>query len=112
MHIVIERRLPVELIKWLLRAGADPHIEDAEGYDCCDRAKQLDMYQNVNKLWKNECVMKPHLRKKFFANGINDAINSHSSVSMKLFKYQDKKASRMIKRTAPEDAELKVKKNI
>lgn len=75
LHIVIERRSPVELIKWLLRAGADPHIEDAEGFDCCDRAKQLDMYQNVNKLWKNECVMKPHLRKRFIANGINDAIN-------------------------------------
>lgn len=65
LHIVIERNSPVELVRWLLRAGADPHIEDAEAFDCCDKAQQLDIYHYVNKLWKNDCVTKPHLRKKF-----------------------------------------------
>lgn len=28
LHILIDNRMPVGLVKWLIKAGADPHVED------------------------------------------------------------------------------------
>lgn len=38
LHHVIERGMSLDVVRWLLKAGADPHIEDSDGFDSCDRA--------------------------------------------------------------------------
>ena len=38
LHFAIENRVPEKSIKFLLKAGADPHIEDSMRLDCCDKA--------------------------------------------------------------------------
>ena len=65
---MIDHRMPVDLVKWLLKAGADPHIEDQEGRDCCDKAKEYNIYNEVKVFWKDACIKKPQLRTKFNKN--------------------------------------------
>ena len=35
MKLAVEKNLPVKVIKFLLRKGADPHIKDKNGIDAC-----------------------------------------------------------------------------
>ena len=37
LHIAVEHNVSSEVIDWLLQAGANPHIEDANGLDVCDK---------------------------------------------------------------------------
>lgn len=57
--------MPVDLIRWLLTEGADPHIEDAAGKDCCDKVKELGLYHELKIFWKKSCIKKRQLRTKF-----------------------------------------------
>lgn len=34
----IKHNLPSKIIKFMLKNGADPHIENFDGQDCCDLA--------------------------------------------------------------------------
>ena len=70
LHIIIEKKMPVDLVKWLLKAGGDPHIEDRDGIDCCDKARQLGLYQEVKVFWNHACTKKPQLRTIFNKNVI------------------------------------------
>jgi len=38
LHMAIEARINSKVIKFLLVNGANPHIEDYNGLDCCDKA--------------------------------------------------------------------------
>ena len=44
LQIAIEHNVPRHLIEWLLDAGANPHIEDKNGLDCCDKVYQSGKY--------------------------------------------------------------------
>lgn len=44
LHIAIERNVSRNVIEWLLDAGADPHIEDIKGLDCCDKVHKSGQY--------------------------------------------------------------------
>ena len=34
-------------IKFLLKAGANPHHEDIHGEDCCDKAQRFGLFNNI-----------------------------------------------------------------
>ena len=38
IRLAIENVMPAKIVKWLLKSGANPHILDYEGKDCCDVA--------------------------------------------------------------------------
>lgn len=38
LHLAVENNLPKKVIKFLLKRGADPHIEDKDRKDVCDKA--------------------------------------------------------------------------
>jgi len=40
LHLAIERNLESKMIKFLLRHDADPHVEDINGLDSCDKGKK------------------------------------------------------------------------
>jgi ankyrin repeat protein len=42
LHNFVENKLH-DAIKFLLYKGADPHIMDLTGEDCCDKAKRLEI---------------------------------------------------------------------
>lgn len=51
------------MIEFLLKKGANPHLEDDQGLDCCDYAKK----HHIEKIIElTNC--QPDLRKKFVAN--------------------------------------------
>jgi hypothetical protein len=35
------------MIKFLLNHGANPHIEDKEGLDCCDKGRMIRRYDKI-----------------------------------------------------------------
>jgi hypothetical protein len=37
-------------LKFLLKNGANPHIEDFSGKDCCDKVKEIEKYQVIEAL--------------------------------------------------------------
>ena len=39
LHLAIEHRASKKIVNFMLRHNANPHIEDREGRDCCDKAK-------------------------------------------------------------------------
>ena len=41
LHLAIESKFPEKVIKFLLKRGADPHIVDKKGKDCCEKAQPL-----------------------------------------------------------------------
>ena len=44
LHLAIDNQAPTKVIKFLLKQGANPHIEDTNGLDCCDKAQKIEMY--------------------------------------------------------------------
>ena len=52
-------------IKFLLKAGANPHIEDVRGEDCCDKAQRLGVFHSITTLHDGKCKANPQLRTKF-----------------------------------------------
>ena len=51
LHFAIEkakeRGITDKTIKFLLKAGANPHHEDIRGADCCDKAHQLGVFPGI-----------------------------------------------------------------
>ena len=50
LHVAIEARLSQKIIRYLLNKGADPHIEDANKQDCCDKVKDVQQYKDIKEL--------------------------------------------------------------
>jgi len=40
LHIAVENNLDTKMIRFLLEAEANPHIEDRDGLDVCDKVKR------------------------------------------------------------------------
>ena len=51
-----------QMIKFLLNHGADPHIEDAEGLDCCDKGRMNRRYAKICTFHDNKCKINKELR--------------------------------------------------
>lgn len=64
LHFAIENNMNSKIVNFLIKHGADPHIEDFSGKDCCDKAKDNERYKKLATLSQMECKYKPHLRKK------------------------------------------------
>lgn len=64
LRLAIEKEMPAKIVKWLLKSGANPHIVDYEGTDCCDVAGKKDIYKNIAALHTGECEIDPKLRVK------------------------------------------------
>lgn len=50
MHFAIEKHMEEKCISFLLKLGADPHIEDETGMTCCDKAQHLRLYKHLKVL--------------------------------------------------------------
>ena len=65
LHFGIEKQVSDKMVKFLLKAGANPHHEDIDGKDCCDKANDNDVYHNILSLHDFKCMSNPALRIKF-----------------------------------------------
>jgi ankyrin repeat protein len=54
LHIAIEKKLPNDIIKLLLRKGADPMIEDWKGLTCLEKAMKHPPYWTIKRLIKHK----------------------------------------------------------
>ena len=52
--------MPEKIVKFLLKYGADPHIEDRNGNDACDKGHEL--YPNIPTLTSLKCRQTKGLR--------------------------------------------------
>lgn len=65
LHLAIEKQMRPSTIKFLLKNKANPHIEDKDGKDCCDKAKMNGLtYSRIRKLNDGKCHADPSLRIK------------------------------------------------
>lgn len=55
------------MIKFLLNHGANPHIEDKEGLDCCDKGRMIRRYDKIKVFQRDECKINKELRQKYDA---------------------------------------------
>lgn len=44
LHFAIENELPENIIKFLLKSGANPHIMNKMDQDCCDIVQRRETY--------------------------------------------------------------------
>lgn len=51
LHIAIEQRLSPEIIKFLLKNGANPHIEDLNGVTCQEKVKEYPPYSSIKEFY-------------------------------------------------------------
>ena len=85
-----------KMVKFLFKMGADPHIEDINGIDCCDKLKNNKRYDKYHKLLQIDCKINPNVRKKFdektfaaksmqklFKRGIKNKYNELQNISIK-----------------------------
>jgi hypothetical protein len=54
--------MDLQMIKFLLNNGADPHIEDMDGLDCCDKGRLNKRYNKVDLFHNNKCIINKELR--------------------------------------------------
>ena len=52
LHIAIINKMPVSIIKLMIKSGANPHMCDNKGFDCCDKAEDNEEYMKI-KVFKN-----------------------------------------------------------
>ena len=64
MHHAIEGKLPSKIINWLIEHGADLHLEDNEGLDCCDKVARDNSYPKIKVLRDHQCKLNRRLRTK------------------------------------------------
>ena len=57
LHHAIEGRLPSKIINWLIEHGADLHLEDNEGLDCCDKVARDNSYPKIKVLRDYQCKL-------------------------------------------------------
>ena len=64
LHWAVENNHSCKIIKFLLKNGGNPHIEDVNGLDVCDKAKKNPRYKKIKLLTdSNEgCQKDPELR--------------------------------------------------
>jgi ankyrin repeat protein len=55
LHIAIESRLPPDIVKLLLKNGANPHFEDFEGMTCMEKALEYEPYREIKSLSLSSC---------------------------------------------------------
>jgi hypothetical protein len=55
------------MIKFLLINGANPHIEDASGEDCCDKGRLVRRYDKISIFFNDDCIKNKELRQKYDA---------------------------------------------
>ena len=65
LHLAVENKVSDKVIKFLLNAGASPHVEDVDGKDCCDKAIESDSFQRIEAFWSMACRDTPALRIKY-----------------------------------------------
>ena len=67
LHWAIESKIESKFIKFLLKNGAEPHIEDVNGLDACDKAKKIERYRGISLLTdpNSGCGANPSLRTKW-----------------------------------------------
>lgn len=64
LHQAIESKLNSKIVNFLIKSGADAHVEDFDGLDCCDKAQDIDRYDKIRVLRSMECRNNPALRSK------------------------------------------------
>lgn len=71
LHLAVENKVEYTTIKFLLTYRANPHIEDKEGLDVCDKVKSRefgvytkDQHYLFKVFWSNQCIKNPSLRQK------------------------------------------------
>jgi ankyrin repeat protein len=74
LHQAIERELNSKIIKFLLISGANPHIEDKSGIDCCDKARDIHRYNKIKALNNHDCRDNPALRVKANTMGLTNQL--------------------------------------
>lgn len=67
LHLAVESRVQSSTIKFLLSYGANPHIEDKDSLDVCDKVKKAGLYtksqHHIFKVfWSNQCKNNPKMR--------------------------------------------------
>ena len=45
--MAIENDMSIKMITFLIKLGANPHIEDRNGKDCCDKVKDKKEYKGI-----------------------------------------------------------------
>ena len=60
----IDEQLPVKIINFLIKSGANPHILDYKDQDCCEVAKDMHLYKKVQALQSDASINNPKLRIK------------------------------------------------
>ena len=50
LHHAIEANLPAKIVKWLVKMGSDPLIQDNQGQSCCDLAAANERYTKIKEL--------------------------------------------------------------
>ena len=79
LHVAIENKLPEKIIKFLIKYGADPHIENKDGKDACEMGHKL--YPNITVFTTMECKTNKGIRTSYYEARIknkmqNSIINS------------------------------------
>lgn len=64
LHQAIDAKLNSKIVNFLIKAGANPHMEDYSGLDCCDKAANIERYEKLRALTNRECERNPALRIK------------------------------------------------
>lgn len=86
LHLAIEKQMRPSTIKFLLKNKANPHIEDTDGKDCCDKAKEAGlMYSRIRKLNDGKCSHDPSIRiknKELLKKIANQRIQTTKSVTL------------------------------
>jgi len=55
LHTAIEHKLDSKIVKFLLKHGANHHIVDEKGLDCCDKAMKIERYGKIKAFKNMDC---------------------------------------------------------
>jgi len=70
----IKSKMNSKTVKFLLKSGANPHIEDMEGNDCCDYAEGIERYEKVKALTDFKCRDNVDLRIEYDSEKMNNLL--------------------------------------
>ena len=62
LHIAIDKDMSSRIIRFLIKNGADPHYEDENGIDCCDKVSQKNRYLEFRVFRQQDCIKDQSLR--------------------------------------------------
>lgn len=62
LHQAIDAKLNSKIVNFLIKAGGNPHMEDFNGQDCCDKAQDIERYSKLRALTSRECENDQSLR--------------------------------------------------